>query len=204
MILRIGIPSYDGVLCEETQHTLAAIKEEKKLWTIDLRVASGTYPAHARNACITLDECHLKKQKYNFDYFLSMDADIAFDVKNLERLVAANVDIISMAYTGRTEKTCNLLMAGDWGIKPGISSMSCWLPVYAHGIKKCDWVGMGACLLKKEVLEKMEHPYFRHTVIDNGESANEVTEDWGFCIAAKNAGYDIWIDRDNRAAHIPH
>ena len=56
MILRIGIPSYDGVLCEETQHTLAAIKEEKKLWTIDLRVASGTYPAHARNACITLDE----------------------------------------------------------------------------------------------------------------------------------------------------
>ena len=59
MILRIGIPSYDGVLCEETQHTLAAIKEEKKLWTIDLRVASGTYPAHARNACIKIGRAHV-------------------------------------------------------------------------------------------------------------------------------------------------
>jgi hypothetical protein len=204
MILRIGIPAYNGVLCEETQRTLAQIRETKTSWTIDLRVASGTYPAHARNACITLDISHAKKQHYDFDYFLSMDADIAFDVKNLERLIALDVDIISMAYVGRTNKTCNHLMAGEWGIKPGISSMDLWIPVYAHEIKKCDWVGMGACLIKKEVLEKMEHPYFRHTVIDNGESANEVTEDWGFSISAAEAGYSIYVDCDNRAAHIPH
>jgi len=203
MRIRIGIPSYDGKLCPETDRALTCLLQSKK-YDIDIKVASGTYPAKARNACITLDKSHAKKQSFYFDYYLSMDADMAFDVGNLDRLVGLDMDVASMAYVGRTNANCNHLMAGSWSSTPGISHMDNWIPVYEHGIIKCDWVGMGACLIKKAVLEKMEHPYFRHSVIDNGESANEVTEDWGFCIAAKNAGYAIYVDCDNRAAHIPH
>ena len=202
MIIRVGLPNYNGI-CPETEHTLTALKRATQ-WTVDLKIVSGTYPAKARNTAITLDKSHAKKQHFDFDYFLSMDADMAFDISNLERLIAHNLDIVSMAYVGRTDALCNYIMAGSWSSTPGISHMDNWIPVYEHGIIKCDWVGMGACLIKKAVLEKMEHPYFRHSVIDNGESANEVTEDWGFCIAAKNAGYAIYVDCDNRAAHIPH
>jgi hypothetical protein len=63
---------------------------------------------------------------------------------------------------------------------------------------------MGAALIKKEVLEKMEHPWFRHMIIDLGDVAEEIGEDFSFCVGAKQAGYKIYCDASNRAAHIDH
>jgi hypothetical protein len=204
--IRVGLPSYDGNILPQTIDTINKLIDCKK-WDIDFRKVLGTYVCKARNAAVTLDLSHKKKQKYDWDYFLSMDADMTFSPENVERLIALDLDIVSMGYQGRAGLSANRIVSGHWnppGDIPGLSNFECWFPVWDTGLKEADWCGMGACLIKKKVFETMEHPYFRHIIVEHGDCANEISEDMSFCIGAKAAGFKIWVDLNNRAGHLQH
>jgi GT2 family glycosyltransferase len=56
------------------------------------------------------------------------------------------------------------------------------------------WCGGAFLLVKREVLENMDYPWFRHIYVDMGYRANQTGEDIGFCVNAQNSGYKIAID----------
>ena len=204
--IRIGLPSYNGEVLPQTLVTIDKLISCGK-WDIDFKKASGTYVSKARNATITLDLSHKKRQTYDWDYFLSMDCDMAFAPENVERLIALDLDIVSMGYAGRTSKIQDKVVAGLWnppGDIPGLSNWENWFSIWESGLRVADWCGMGACLIKKKVFEGIDHPYFRHLIVEHGDCANEISEDMSFCILAKKAGFVTHVDLDNRAAHIGH
>jgi GT2 family glycosyltransferase len=71
----------------------------------------------------------------------------------------------------------------------------------AHGLKEVDGVGMTGVLIRREVFEKIEPPYFRFEFSPDGTRLT-LGEDYYFCKKAKDAGYQIWADFDLRQVHM--
>jgi hypothetical protein len=202
--IRVGIPSYDGKLTVPTQETVNRLRA---CTDIDFEIIqiSGTFCYRARNIsslAVVKDGGGKIKQVLPYDYYLAMDADVAFDVQNIKRLLAKERDIVGGAYPLRAGRT-DLVVAGCWDSIPGSSSWEKWLRVYNTGLVEVDWCGAGCLLVKKEVLEKMNYPYWIHRTVVIGELADHTSEDIGFCMTAKELGYKIYCDLDNRIAHIP-
>jgi hypothetical protein len=68
------------------------------------------------------------------------------------------------------------------------------------GLQKCDAVGGSGLLIKREVFETIEPPYFKFQYDDQGFSC--LGEDLYFCEKAKAAGYDIYAYCDLIQTHI--
>jgi len=60
---------------------------------------------------------------------------------------------------------------------------------------KADVAGFGCIAMHREMLEKIEFPYFK-TISD------DCSEDFYFCIKAKEAGYQLWADPSLELGHM--
>ena len=71
------------------------------------------------------------------------------------------------------------------------------------GLLEVDATGCHCLLVHRSVFEELrsEHPYpwFRETVLASGITAGE---DITFCLAARDAGFPIWIDTRLEAGHV--
>lgn len=61
------------------------------------------------------------------------------------------------------------------------------------GLEAVDYVGMGAMLMRTEVVKDLGRPWFRHGLNDVG---GDVGEDVMFCRGLRAAGYAVYIDHD--------
>jgi hypothetical protein len=60
---------------------------------------------------------------------------------------------------------------------------------------ECDAVGFGCVLIRREVFEAIQYPYFEADPETGG------AEDFDFCEKARAAGYKIWADFSIQANH---
>lgn len=61
------------------------------------------------------------------------------------------------------------------------------------GLEAVDYCGMGAMLMRADVVVDVPRPWFRHGINEQG---GDIGEDVGFCRAIRAAGYTIYIDHD--------
>lgn len=61
------------------------------------------------------------------------------------------------------------------------------------GLEAVDYCGMGAMLMRIDVIGDLERPWFRHGTNEHG---GDIGEDVGFCRALRAAGHEIYIDHD--------
>jgi GT2 family glycosyltransferase len=64
---------------------------------------------------------------------------------------------------------------------------------------KAKYVGCGMMLIKYEVFEKLEWPYFKK---EFAPGAMITSDDMYFCKKARDAGYDIWVDPKLKCNHF--
>lgn len=69
------------------------------------------------------------------------------------------------------------------------------------GLAAVDYCGMGAMLMRADVVAELPRPWFRHGLNDHG---GDIGEDVGFCRALRATGYTIYIDHDlsKQVGHI--
>jgi len=65
--------------------------------------------------------------------------------------------------------------------------------VDSTGLEAVEYCGMGAMLMRTDVVADLPRPWFRH---DRNEHGGDIGEDVGFCRALRAAGHAIWIDHD--------
>jgi glycosyltransferase involved in cell wall biosynthesis len=153
---------------------------------IDLFTSSGTLIFDQRNNLVktALD--------IKADYLLFVDADMRFPKDTLQILMAHDKDIIGVNATTRSEP-----------VKPTAKNMHInedgsidWMPIYSNaktGIEKADGIGCGVMLIKRKVVETIEEPYFYFEQLPGNRILGE---DIYFCVKAKDAGFDTWVDHD--------
>lgn len=126
------------------------------------------------------------------DYILFIDADMRFPKTTLERLLSHNKDIIGVNATTRMmppKPTARNIQINEDGSVD-------WLEVFSNkekGIGKVDAIGCGVMLIKTSCLKDIPQPYFYFEQLLKGKLLGE---DIYFCIKAKDAGIDTWVDHD--------
>jgi hypothetical protein len=155
-----------------------------------------------------------------FEWLLMMDSDMEFDHDVPERLIASanenNVKILSGMYVGRPLKDGELYPIWFGKIDPTLpENEGCDSRILSEvnhdGLTPCTGgVGMGCCLIHREVLEAMRMMYhekepwiwfswdtasFRGQLVSRGE-------DLSFCLNAAAIGYPTYGDARIRLGHF--
>jgi hypothetical protein len=153
---------------------------------INLYTSTGTLIFDQRNALVDSvinERC---------DYLMFIDADMRFPKDALVRLLKHNKDIVGVNATTRSEPVKPTAKNINYEEDGSVS----WLPVYSNvkkGIEKVDAIGCGVILIKNSAFKKIEKPYFYFEQLPNGKLLGE---DIYFCIKAKDAGIDTYVDHD--------
>jgi cellulose synthase/poly-beta-1,6-N-acetylglucosamine synthase-like glycosyltransferase len=165
---------------------MSAYMTSKKQIDLSVFTSQGTLIFDQRNSLVRIaveEKC---------DYILFIDADMRFPKTTLERLLAHNKDIIGVNATTRMmppKPTARNIQINEDGSVD-------WLEVFSNkekGIGKVDAIGCGVMLIKTSCLKNIPQPYFYFEQLLNGKLLGE---DIYFCIKAKDAGIDTWVDHD--------
>jgi len=143
-----------------------------------------------------------------------IDADMAWNPKDLVKLVAYNTDIVAAAYPARSEKNQRWIVVWPEEIKQ-----------HSSGLLTAQRVGTGFMRIRNTVFEKLEELYpdwhyqaphtqdedeakhlfaffdYELKVGKNGKRGH-LSEDYRFCDIATDAGFTIWVDPDIYMEHI--
>jgi GT2 family glycosyltransferase len=165
---------------------MSAYMTSKKQIDLSVFTSQGTLIFDQRNSLVrtAVDE--------KCDYILFIDADMRFPKTTLERLLAHKKDIIGVNATTRMmppKPTARNIQINEDGSVD-------WLEVFSNkekGIGKVDAIGCGVMLIKTSCLKDIPQPYFYFEQLLKGKLLGE---DIYFCIKAKDAGIDTWVDHD--------
>ncbi len=125
-------------------------------------------------------------KKVNSDYVLWIDSDMMFPSTTAVRLLEHNKDIVACNYTKRTKplKTVAYTNLNDW---------NSWVPMEPQDeLVKVEGVGMGCMLMKLDIFEKIQKPYFEFRYKE--DTQDYFGEDFILLGKLREQGYDVYID----------
>jgi len=132
-----------------------------------------------------------------YDYLFCIDSDIVLPYDCLEKMIAADKDIISGLYIQRIPGRQILEIYKD--SNNGVTNHQ-FEDIKNSGVFEIASCGMGCCLIKSEVLRTMEYPHFVYTSALS--HAHTFSEDIYFCMKARGIGFSVWADSTIRCEHI--
>lgn len=119
-------------------------------------------------------------------HLLWLDSDMRFPPNTLERLLARDKDFVAANYTTRRGEIRPVSITPD--------DKLLLTRQHSTGLEEAMIAGFGVALIKREVFEKLQVPYFCTSY--DVEKGIFVGEDVYFCLRMKEAGIPIYIDHD--------
>ena len=126
-------------------------------------------------------------------HILFIDADMRFPKDSIRRLLAWDADIVASNYSTRK------LPLQPVAFKDDTTSERVHTEEWSSGLQEVAAIGMGLMLIKAEVFQKMEKPWF-HIHYQNGVYSGE---DIWFCRSARETGFKVMLDHDI-SHHVRH
>ena len=125
-------------------------------------------------------------------HIMFIDNDMAFPSDGMLNLIKHDKDIVGGAYKMKTTD-----LKGTVKVKSASGEL---LNVDnpPSALFQCDVIPAGFMLVKMEVFDKLEFPYF----FTDYEGREVVGEDVYFCKKAKEAGYEVWCDGNIKLGHV--
>jgi hypothetical protein len=153
----------------------------------------------------------------NFDVWVSIDSDVIFTPELLVQLIEATEKhpVVSGLY--RMADLQNFAVVKTWDTnyfaKNGtfefltMDALSKWKTETGLKYMPVHYSGLGFFACKKEVLDKMQYPYFdgdlQEITANDGTVMRDISsEDVNFCKNILKAGYEIMLDTDLRVGHL--
>ena len=199
--------------------TLNALWESKKY---DLVISTGisSYVTFARMQTLGLDVLRGIGQKpfdnMDFDVWISIDSDIIFTPQQVIDLIEATSihPVVSGMY--RMSNLTSYAIVKDWNTdyfaKNGKfefltpEDVEKWKKETSLKYLPVSYAGMGFFAVTREVLKKMNYPYFnaemQEIISEDGKILRDLcSEDVAFCKNIQKLGYSIVINTDIRVGH---
>jgi hypothetical protein len=203
-------------------------KETSEKYQFSWRYFGGSDVYVARNACLrglTRGDPRMEGKvlpwqgKVEYDKILWIDTDTVFDIKDVERILSHDVDIVSgCVKVNLTEFGIQRLLESPYGghifatirdvaKNPETGEM---VDTFALWIKECkqenglceiDACGGAFLAVKKGVYETMGFPWYR--TMDPSFDGFQIfmSEDIGWSHRAKEMGFKVWADPEVRPGH---
>lgn len=167
--------------------TVAAVLEMEKPAESDLMVFQGALVDRARNRLIE----QMLKHPIEPTHLFFLDADIVPPADTLTRLLATGKPIVSGLYRKRLPPYEPMAFLKN---KP--------IPIKGPRLRKADVVGAGCLLIRREVFERIESPWFTSEWSASGGEKGHLAEDFSFCKKARGTGFEIFVDTSVRPLHL--
>ena len=146
-----------------------------------LFISAGTLIVNQRQALVK------EAQAWGASHVLFVDSDMEFDPLHVQSLLNKDLDIVAAAYSKRVEPLHSTawLDSSDWTTTINPFDYPLTTPII-----EAQAVGMGLCLIKIEVFDNIEPPWFRL----GWRQEQYIGEDIEFCTLAIAAGYKVYVD----------
>lgn len=130
------------------------------------------------------------------DHLLWLDSDMRFPKETIGHLILRDKPIVAANYATRRMPVKPVAMRDARGQIERV-----YTGPESEGLEAVDYVGMGVMMVKREVFEKVEQPWFAipYSTVGN----HYIGEDVFFCRKAKEAGYETLVDHD-LSQHVKH
>jgi len=171
----IVTPSRDGVHAMYTYDLVELIRRDP---SVQYGMSLGSMLGNLRHAMVK------GALSNGATHILMIDSDMRFPPDTLERLLAHHVDIVGANYVPR----------GGQGTTARYSDGSYVPSQERTGLEPVHVVGCGVVLISAQVFRALDPPWFP-TPWDE-ESEQHVSEDVWFCVHAKKAGFQPYVDHD--------
>lgn len=190
MQLAIGGPTRDSVpaaFAVDAAHLLAYTREVGP-WGkhVSLDFVASTYIHVGREWFL---EASIKQ---GATHILWLDTDMSVPRETAVLLAMHDQPIVACNY--RVRQSSGLFTAFNGETRVATTETS-------TGLEAVEYVGMGAMLMRTDVVAGLGRPWFRHGLNDLG---GDVGEDVMFCRGLARAGYTVYIDHDlsKKVGHI--
>ena len=189
MKICIAVPCLDMVnadFCASLAGMLGARAYDKKLRK-EIEIAyvqcKGSLVMDSRNSLVAT------AQDINASHIFFLDSDMVFPPDVLNTLASHHKPIVAGTYVKRYPPHEILGNALPAGVPQGPLHLMSTIP-------------LGCCLISMKVFEALPRPYFAY--IQGVDQSTSMSEDTYFCNAARNAGFQIYLDREltQRLGHI--
>lgn len=189
MHLAIGGPTRDAVpaaFAVDLAQLYAKTRERGPWATVTVGFVASTYIHVGREWFL---EASIKQ---GATHVLWLDTDMSVPAETAILLAMHEQPVVGCNYVVRQESGLFTACRGDQRVPTTEAST---------GLEAVEYVGMGALLMRTDVVKDLGRPWFRHGLNDCG---GDVGEDVMFCRGLGAAGYQIFIDHDlsKRIGHI--
>ncbi len=199
----IAMPSYKGM----TSFTYVCL-DKTKAYMMDRGIPvinygpwGNSHVDNARNKCVE------KFLETSFSYLMWIDDDMIWDQDAIEKMIMHDVDVVSAIVTKRQPPFTPTMYTIT---KPGKKSKykldyaTNAIPFGSYPLDRPFYfpnsgIGTAFMLVKRHVLEEMEHPFFCSPPTERGTIRGE---DFFFCLKMGAMGYKILYDPTIRVYHL--
>ena len=162
-----------------------------------LKVPAGTPPVLYAEGVNVAHNCNTLVEHMTGDWLFIMGDDHRFRDDLLLNLLDRQVDVIVPVVSRRGIPFQTVLYQSS--ALDGSAYMTySWADISRHspngGLLPVDAAGTAGMLIRKVVLDAIPKPWFEWT--------NKISEDIGFCLKVRKAGYGILADLDQKMSHL--
>lgn len=189
MKVLIAVPTFETI-CPETFRSLWALKSSAH--EVDFEFVKGYDCARARNKIGEM------ARKRGYEYVLMLDSDMEIPRDALEKLTEFPVDVCLGVSPKKNTATGETTL-----FKSGTADFTeVWhydeLP---DGVNRMTvrGGGFGCVLIRTELFNQLEYPWFQYTCYPNG---SVLSEDLYFCEGARLKGFKVEADLRVRCGHL--
>lgn len=188
----LGIPTNRLIQPQTVQSLLEMVKESEDEIVVKLATQGYTI-AENRNYLAT------QALKEKCTHLMMIDDDMIFPSNTLNRLLDHDVDFVGVVAHSRCLPPLPVVTTFD---QEEMSVADRLLGKYSFPDVpfKVKGIGGGVVLIKTDLFNKIERPWFANENYDTGMT--KVGEDYYFCNKVLNAGFDIWCDPTLKINHI--
>jgi hypothetical protein len=135
-----------------------------------------------------------------YDYMMWIDSDVVFGPENFTKLVNHDKDIISGWHAS---PYADMIATPVWEGLTFLFEHTVPIDVMESRTEpfKATAAGLGWCLIKQGVVEKMVWPWFGHKMVKIDGVQIDPGEDIIFFLEAAGAGFQLWVDPTCRVGH---
>ena len=202
--------SYSGRFLQNWTNLLAELPKYNITYGLSQHYMCNIY--HVRTKCLGASiERGVNQKPFDgkifYDYIMWIDSDMVFTPEDFFKLLEHDKDIVSGIYkmsddvNYATVEHMDEQFFEEWLYYPFLQDKD--IEAKKGKLFKADYTGMGFMLVKYGVFEKIKYPYFypRKQVWKQYGWEEFVWDDVEFCLRAREAGHDIWVDPKIRIGH---